>query len=187
VHGVGELFELWFDGAGSEGREYDWTAIADLIDELQPGAMIFTMGRPTIRWVGNEDGLAADPVEYVVSHTQMKMFTVKTAEFAEALYQPPECDVSIRPGWFYQPAEEPKSVEHLLAIYYSSIGLGANLLLNVPPAATAGSPMPTCSAWPSGAPSWTAGSPPRRLRPCARATMASRSTSAQTYGSTTWS
>ena len=131
--GYGELFELWFDGAGSEGREYDWTAIADLIDELQPGAMIFNMGRPTIRWVGNEDGLAADPVEYAVTRTQMSMFTVKTAELTEALYLPPECDVSIRPGWFYQPAEEPKSVEHLLAIHYASIGLGANLLLNLPP------------------------------------------------------
>lgn len=131
--GYGELFELWFDGAGSEGREYDWTAIADLIDELQPGAMIFNMGRPTIRWVGNEDGLAADPVEYAVTRTQMSMFTVKTAELTEALYLPPECDVSIRPGWFYQPGEEPKSVEHLLAIHYASIGLGANLLLNLPP------------------------------------------------------
>lgn len=131
--GYGELVELWFDGAGSEGRKYDWTAIADLVDELQPGAMIFNMGRPTIRWVGNEDGLAADPVEYAVSRTQLSMFTHLTAELTEELYLPPECDVSIRPGWFHQPAEEPKSVEHLLAIHYASVGLGANLLLNLPP------------------------------------------------------
>ncbi|UEJ83474.1 alpha-L-fucosidase [Brachybacterium halotolerans subsp. kimchii] len=54
--GYGPLHELWFDGAGSAGREYDWEAIGDLVDELQPGAMVFTMGRATIRWVGNEDG-----------------------------------------------------------------------------------------------------------------------------------
>jgi alpha-L-fucosidase len=48
-------------------------------------------------------------------------------------YLPPECDVSIRDGWFWHPHEVPKSLEHLLDIWYRSVGLGANLLLNVPP------------------------------------------------------
>ncbi len=56
----GPLVELWFDGAGSEGRTYDWDAIMGVVDRYQPDAMIFNMGRPTIRWVGNEDGLAAE-------------------------------------------------------------------------------------------------------------------------------
>jgi alpha-L-fucosidase len=129
----GELCELWFDGAGSQGREYGWTRIAALIDELQPGAMVFNMGAPTIRWVGNEDGLAADPVNYVVDHTDFSNYTVHTAKLAAALYLPPECDVSIRRGWFWHPDDAPKDLEHLLAIYYRSIGLGANLLLNLPP------------------------------------------------------
>ncbi len=129
----GPLMELWFDGAGSEGRSYDWAAIASLIDEHQPDAMVFNMGRPTIRWVGNEDGLASDPVEYVVNHTKMSNYTVVTAEFSEALYLPPECDVSIRRGWFWRENDAPKSLEHLLGIYYRSVGLGAGLLLNVPP------------------------------------------------------
>ncbi|WP_327659360.1 MULTISPECIES: alpha-L-fucosidase [unclassified Streptomyces] len=129
----GPLMELWFDGAGSDGYEYDWTAIMAVARKHQPDAMVFNMGDPTIRWVGNEDGLAADPVEYVVDHTQMSNYTVVTAEFAEALYLPPECDVSIRRGWFWHPDDEPKSLEHLLAIHYRSVGLGANLLLNLPP------------------------------------------------------
>ncbi|MBZ2198098.1 alpha-L-fucosidase [Occultella gossypii] len=129
----GELFELWFDGAGSAGRSYDWDRVTALIDELQPGAMVFNMGRPTIRWIGNEDGLAADPVEYVVEATHADNYTEGTADLAEALYLPPECDVSIRPGWFHHDAESPKSVDHLLAITYRSIGLGAGLLLNLPP------------------------------------------------------
>lgn len=131
--GYGEIAELWFDGAGSEGYQYDWDAIVDVIHREQPGAMVFNMGAPTIRWVGNEDGLASDPVEYVVHHTQMSNYTVHMTEFAEALYLPPECDVSIRRGWFHTKADEPKSLEHLMAIYYRSVGLGANLLLNVPP------------------------------------------------------
>ena len=39
----------------------------------------------------------------------------------------------MRRGWFWAEHDEPKTVEHLLAIYYRSVGLGANLLLNVPP------------------------------------------------------
>lgn len=129
----GELFELWFDGAGSQGRTYDWHRIAALIDQRQPQAMVFNMGRPTIRWVGNEDGLAADPVDYVVSSTKLDNYTTVTVDLAEQLYLPPECDVSLRRGWFFQPDEKPKTLEHLLAISYRSIGLGANLLLNLAP------------------------------------------------------
>ena len=115
----GQLFELWFDGAGSEGRVYDWSRIMEVADHYQPQAMIFNMGKPTIRWVGNEDGLAADPNDYVI----------------DGQYLPPECDVPIRQNWFWQPddLQTLKSIEHLLAIYYRSVGYGANLLLNVPP------------------------------------------------------
>lgn len=129
----GELAELWFDGAGSQGREYAWDRISALIAELQPHAMVFNMGAPTIRWVGNEDGLAADPVRYVVAETEFSNYTVHSAALSEALYLPPECDVSIRRGWFWHPDDAPKELDHLLAIYYRSIGLGANLLLNLPP------------------------------------------------------
>lgn len=129
----GQLAELWFDGAGSQGRAYAWDRISDLITELQPHAMVFNMGAPTIRWVGNEDGLAADPVRYVVTETEFSNYTVHSAALTEALYLPPECDVSIRRGWFWHPDDAPKDLDHLLAIYYRSIGLGANLLLNLPP------------------------------------------------------
>ena len=129
----GELAELWFDGAGSEGYAYDWPAIMDVVHTHQPRAMVFNMGSPTIRWVGNEDGLAAEPVDYVVERTQFSNYTVVASDLTEALYLPPECDVSVRRGWFWAEHDEPKTVEHLLAIFYRSVGLGANLLLNVPP------------------------------------------------------
>jgi len=129
----GELVELWFDGAGSAGREYDWDRIGALIDELQPGAMVFNMGPATIRWIGNEDGLAADPCEYVTDSTDLNNYDEDVVGLGERRYLPPECDVSIRRGWFWQPGDAPKSLEHLLAIHDRSIGLGANLLLNIPP------------------------------------------------------
>lgn len=129
----GELHELWFDGAGSAGREYAWDRIGEVIAELQPTAMVFNMGPATIRWVGNEDGLAADPVEYVTTSTDLNNYDEDVIQTGEAVYLPPECDVSLRKGWFWQPGEEPKSLSHLLAIHDRSIGLGANLLLNIPP------------------------------------------------------
>lgn len=133
----GPLFEIWLDGAGSEGRVYDWDAIMAVTSTHQPDAMIFNMGRPTIRWAGNEDGLAEDPTYYVVDETAVSAFAKEgqTQREKTARYIPPECDVAIRQNWFWQPDDLStlKTKEHLLGIYYRSIGLGANLLLNVPP------------------------------------------------------
>ena len=58
----GPLVEVWFDGAGSQGREYDWQRIIGLVTQYQPEAMIFNTGQPTIRWVGNEDEASPIPV-----------------------------------------------------------------------------------------------------------------------------
>lgn len=46
---------------------------------------------------------------------------------------PAECDVSIRPGWFWHLSELPKSAGTLLDLYYKSAGRNCLLLLNVPP------------------------------------------------------
>ena len=133
----GPLFEVWFDGAGSEGRKYDWDAIMAVVDKHQPNAMVFNMGRPTIRWVGNENGLASDPTYYAVDSTNISAFTDKKdlIEASQTQYLPPECPVAIRLNWFWQQddLDTLKSTEHLLGIYYRSVGQGSNLLLNVPP------------------------------------------------------
>jgi alpha-L-fucosidase len=48
---------------------------------------------------------------------------------------PAECDVSIRPGWFWHEKENGrvKSPRDLLDLYYKSVGRNASFLLNVPP------------------------------------------------------
>ncbi|WP_406335198.1 alpha-L-fucosidase [Streptomyces sp. NBC_00203] len=131
----GPLYELWFDGAGSEGRTYDWDAITAVVDRHQPDAMVFNMGRPTIRWVGNEDGLADDPCRYVTESTGISVYDDGREALDTARYLPPECDVPIRANWFWQPddLDTLKSRDQLLDIWYRSVGLGAGLLLNVPP------------------------------------------------------
>jgi alpha-L-fucosidase len=51
------------------------------------------------------------------------------------VWRPAESDVSIRPGWFWHPAEDAhvRSADNLLGLYLSSVGRNSGLLLNVPP------------------------------------------------------
>ncbi|UCH36188.1 MAG: alpha-L-fucosidase [Armatimonadota bacterium] len=125
----GPITEVWFDGACGEGpngkrQEYDWPAYYELVRELQPKALIAICG-PDIRWVGNESGVAREDET-----------SVQPAPGGEGVrWHPAECDVSIRPGWFYHPAEDDKvkTLDHLMDIYYQSVGRNSVLLLNVPP------------------------------------------------------
>lgn len=130
----GEVAEVWFDGACGEGpngkrQEYDWERYCEVIRRLQPKALIAICG-PDIRWVGNEDGFARE-TEWSVQ--QAPAGALQPVD-GWAWY-PAECDVSIRPGWFWHRAEDEKvkSLEHLMDIYYKSIGRNSVLLLNVPP------------------------------------------------------
>ena len=51
------------------------------------------------------------------------------------VWRPGETDVSIRPGWFYHPAEDARvrSVDNLVNLFFTSVGRNSKLLLNVPP------------------------------------------------------
>ena len=127
----GEVAEVWWDGACGEGpngkkQVYDFDGCTKIVRQLQPNAVTAICG-PDIRWVGNEDGLARE-TEWSVQPTDLK----GNPQFR---WHPAECDVSIRPGWFYHKTEDDKvkSLSHLLTIYYSSIGRNSELLLNIPP------------------------------------------------------
>jgi alpha-L-fucosidase len=52
-----------------------------------------------------------------------------------SVWRPGETDVSIRPGWFWHPADNDhvRSVGNLLDLYATSVGRNSKLLLNVPP------------------------------------------------------
>jgi alpha-L-fucosidase len=52
-----------------------------------------------------------------------------------SVWRPAEADVSIRPGWFYHPAEDGRvrTIDGLVDLYFRSVGQNAKLLLNVPP------------------------------------------------------
>jgi alpha-L-fucosidase len=130
----GEVAEVWFDGACGEGpngkkQEYDWQAYYAVIRRHQPKALIAICG-PDIRWVGNEDGFAQE-TEWSVRDPDPIYHRGATGR----VWWPAECDVSIRPGWFWHRREDDKvkSLDHLLDIYFRSVGRNSVLLLNVPP------------------------------------------------------
>ena len=152
----GELFEVWFDGAnGGDGyyggaREtrridnrtyYQWPDTWSLVRQLQPGAVMFSDAGPDVRWVGNEKGLGFETTWYGLDRQSTYpgdpayAKTLAMGRIDATDWVPPEVDVSIRPGWFYHPAEDDKvkSVDQLMEIYYASVGRGTTLLLNVPP------------------------------------------------------
>ena len=130
----GEIAEVWFDGACGEGpngrrQSYDWQAFYEAVRALQPEALIAICG-PDIRWVGNEDGYAAE-TEWSVRTPDPSIHGSGT----DTVWWPAECDVSIRPGWFWHAAEDDKvkSLPQLVDIYLRSVGRNSVLLLNVPP------------------------------------------------------
>lgn len=142
----GEITEVWWDGACGEGpngkrQVYDWEGYTRVVRQLQPKAVIFGMG-PDVRWVGNEDGLARESEWSVLPKADRgdrrerdlghQRYLIGADEL---VWYPAECDVSIRPGWFYHPSQDSKvkSLDHLLDIYYRSVGRNSVLLLNVPP------------------------------------------------------
>jgi alpha-L-fucosidase len=153
--GYGPISEVWFDGAnGGDGyyggtREtrsidnktyYDWPGTIKLVRLLQPMACMFSDGGPDIRWVGNEDGVAGEPCWQTLNLRDFHPGNADTkrlnhGDLAGADWAPAECDVSIRPGWFYHSKEdnEVKSPRQLLDIYFKSVGRGATMLLNIPP------------------------------------------------------
>jgi alpha-L-fucosidase len=151
----GPIFEVWFDGAnGGDGyyggaREhrridnstyYDWPNTHQLVRECQPMAVMFSDAGPDIRWVGNESGVAFETIWMPLNRHKIYPGYPNFAAYAPGHpngtdWVPPEVDVSIRPGWFYHPAENDKvkTVEQLLDIYYASVGRSSNILLNLPP------------------------------------------------------
>jgi alpha-L-fucosidase len=140
----GEVFEVWFDGANGEGpngrkQVYDWTLFNGTVRELQPGAVIFSDCGPDIRWAGDEDGYADETNWSSLRRDEIfpgydKPEVLRTGHADGAYWVPAECDVSIRPGWYYHSEQDTqvKPAAKLMEIYLTSVGRNAGLLLNVP-------------------------------------------------------
>lgn len=154
------------NGEGPDGRVqvYDWQRYYTVIRDLQPEAVISVCG-PDVRWCGNEAGHTR-PQEWSVVARQLqdveriadKSQQADDGSFArlvrsddqdlgsrqaladhldDLVWYPAEVNTSIRPGWFYHPAEDDavRGADELFELWCASVGGNANFLLNVPPTA----------------------------------------------------
>ena len=129
----GEMFEVWFDGSSI-------TDVGDLLKQYCPKAMVFQGPYATIRWVGNEDGVAPYPNwnSLPLARAKSGVATGVDGHPDGDAWMPNECDARIRSTWFWNShnAHTLKSVEQLMAMYHQSVGRGAVLLLNIAPDTT---------------------------------------------------
>ncbi len=156
----GPVYEVWFDGANGgtgyyggakEERKidrstyYDWDSTWKIVRKLQPDACMFSDVGPDVRWIGNERGIANDTCWATLTPEGIdgrkpgpgsSNYRKNTKGIRNGKYWiPGECDVSIRPGWFYHKSQDSmvRSPENLVDLFFKSIGRGANFLLNLPP------------------------------------------------------
>ncbi|MBQ6420624.1 MAG: alpha-L-fucosidase [Clostridia bacterium] len=159
----GEIFHVWFDGACGEGENgkkqvYDFEGYIDLIRKYQPKATFFN-DAGEVRWCGNESGSTGNAQWSVVPHElcffnkeiqtgrgpmqgalkgiynyDAELGAMSANWYSEGLvFSPAETDMSIRPGWFWHPDEEPHSLDRLFDTYLRTVGGNTTFNLNVPP------------------------------------------------------
>ncbi len=139
----GQISEVWMDGAkGKNAKDmvYDFEAWRSLIYKLQPNALIFSDAGPDIRWIGNEHGIAGETNWSMIDNANIEIGKANTQYLNTGdpegnMWIVGECDVSIRPGWFYHASQDDqvKTAGQLVDLYYKSVGRNGTLLLNIPP------------------------------------------------------
>ena len=136
----GKFIEVWMDGARGSGAQkvtYTFDKWFEYIKKAEGDIAIFSAQPTSVRWIGNERGIAGDPVWHKVK--KAKITDDVNNEYLNHgdpegdMYSVGEADVSIRSGWFYHDNQQPKSIKDLMDIYFKSVGRGTPLLLNIPP------------------------------------------------------
>ncbi len=134
----GELTEIWFDG-GVLLPEKGGPDIVPIAKHLQPKAMYFQGPASTIRWVGNERGVAGYPCWATVPSREAAEGDPRIMGHGDPngkLWLPGECDVPLPGhGWNWTPDQKQdiKPLSALIDMYYRSVGRNCNLLLNATP------------------------------------------------------
>ena len=133
----GDISEVWFDGNCK-------IPVKDILDTYAPNAVVFQGSEASLRWVGNENGIAPYPNWYTLSCEDLKQgnSTALSSDINGECYAPVEIDVPLLKNkghkWFWSKDCDSLllSVEQLMNLYYKSVGRGSVLLLNSTPDTT---------------------------------------------------
>ena len=140
------VVEFWLDG--NHAGDFNWSSVNKTILDQNPQCVIFSNGGPGCRWVGNENGDAAEtnwatlnikgrglsPSYLPGNYEQYLMGGDEDGDSWCAA----ECDFSIQQildhnGWFYGAHDSRKTAGDLMDLYYKSVGRNGVFLMNVPP------------------------------------------------------
>jgi len=130
----GEVSEVWFDGSCV-------IEVGDILRKYAPKAMVFQGPHATLRWPGNEKGIAPYPTWQAVKKKDA-ITGVSTGRHSDPdgdVWLPMEMDTTLLDHkWFWAPDTDHmiKPLDHLMRIYYASVGRGCVLLLNATPDTT---------------------------------------------------
>lgn len=159
----GEVFIVWQDNACGEGANgkrqvYDFDRFNSLVRKYQPNAVIYNDYGPDVRWCGNETGETRAAEWAIVPHelchraekqttgallpgglkgiknSDRDLGTLLNIQYSDGLcFAGAEVDTSIRPQWFYDKNDLPRTVDNLFDLYIRTVGGNACLNLNIPP------------------------------------------------------
>ncbi len=127
----GEISEIWFDGSCV-------IEVGDIIKKYAPKTMVFQGPYATLRWPGNEQGIAPYPAWQTVKKEDA-ISGVSTSQHSDPdgdVWLPMEMDTTLLDHkWFWAPDTDHmmKPLEKLMSIYYASVGRGCVLLLDATP------------------------------------------------------
>lgn len=130
----GKISEVWFDGNCK-------IPVSDILEKYAKDAVVFQGSDASLRWVGNEDGVAPYPNWYTLSTKDLKtgVATALASTPEGDAYAPVEIDVPLLKNkghkWFWAPNTDSiiLTTSQLMKLYYNSVGRGSNLLLNSTP------------------------------------------------------
>ena len=129
----GPVYQIEFNGYQAP-TSLDWAGIVQLAHQLQPQVLVY-MGPEIaatgadVRYLGDQNGQA--------SRSTSSIANVPNGGPANVWY-PAEAPVSDRGlnTWFWHPANSVISFTDLQSTYFTTVGMNATLILNVPPATT---------------------------------------------------
>ena len=140
------VVEFWLDG--NHAGNFNWNNVNKTILDKNANCVIFSNGGPGCRWVGNENGDAAE-TNWATINVKGRGLTPSNlpGNYESYLAQgdedgdtwcPAECDFSIQQigdhnGWFYGANDSRKTTKQLMDLYYKSVGRNGVFLMNVPP------------------------------------------------------
>lgn len=124
----------WVGNESGLAKETQWSTVP----ESEKGQGLIEKAFEDFRFEGVEEQKSRFNLRDFLQSHRATMWLAPERKVPAAgppIWYPSECDVSIRPGWFYHRREDRlvKSLKKLLRIYHASVGRNSVLLLNIPP------------------------------------------------------